>query len=106
MPTIMRNLSTYSRAILCQKTLNLTKNWQTYGGWLVGEEEEQEGYVPQSIFPPILIGIQCRRCQSLFSIPGDYLGAFWQFLDSVKCHWSENYLTYVTVEGLTLGTKK
>jgi len=28
----------------------------------------------------------------------DYLGAAWQFLDTVKCHLGENYLSYTTVE--------
>jgi len=28
----------------------------------------------------------------------DYLGAAWQFLDTVKCHLGENYLSYATVE--------
>jgi len=39
---------------------------------------------------------------SLFRMFGDYSGAAWQFLESVKCYWSEYCLSYATVEGLSL----
>jgi hypothetical protein len=32
----------------------------------------------------------------------EYLGAAWQFLDTVKCHLGENYLSYATIEGLPI----
>jgi len=35
---------------------------------------------------PILVGIQCSCCESLFSMLEDYLGPAWQFLGTVKCH--------------------
>lgn len=27
----------------------------------------------------------------------DYLGAAWQFVDTVKCHLGENYLSYAII---------
>lgn len=59
-------------------------------GWLVTEEyEQEEGYLPPSISPPILVQYQCPRCQGLFGMLEDYRGAAWQFLDTINCHWAE-----------------
>jgi hypothetical protein len=38
----------------------------------------------------------------MFSMLKDYLGAAWQFIDTVKCLLGENYRSYAMVEGLPL----
>jgi len=62
----------------------------------------EEGYLPHLISPPILVGIQCPYIQSLFGILENYSAAVWQFLETVKCLWSKNYLSWAVVEGIPL----
>jgi len=50
---------------------------------LVGGKEEEEGYLPNSISPPILVVIQCSNFQSLFSMLEDYSTAAWLFQEGV-----------------------
>ena len=69
-------------------------------GWLL--REEKEGYLPHMISPPLVVGIYCPCCLSLFSMLQDYLGAAWQFLGTMKCHLGKNYLSYDIIEGLPL----
>jgi len=68
-------------------------------GWLV-EGPEEEGYIPHSISLPLLVRIQSPRCHCLLGILVDYSGPAWWFLDTVKCHWGENSLSYVILDGL------
>jgi hypothetical protein len=42
----------------------------------VGKEEEDD-YVPLTISPRIMVGIQCPRCPSLLGMLEDYLGVSW-----------------------------
>jgi len=42
-------------------------------GWVVrGDEDEEEGYLPNTISPPNLVGIECPCCQGLFGMVEDY----------------------------------
>jgi len=63
------------------------------------EVEEEEGYLPNSIPPPILVGIRRPHCQCLLGMLEDYSESAWQFLDIVKCHMDENCLSYTAEEG-------
>jgi len=77
-----------------QFDLELADLWE----WLVGGEEK-EGYLPNSISPPMLVGIQYCRCQYLLGILEDHPGPAWRVLNTVKCHLSGNSLSYTTLEG-------
>jgi len=62
----------------------------------------KEIYLFNMISPPFMVRIHCPCGLSLFSILQGYWGAAWQFLVTMKCHLGKNYLSYDTIEGLSL----
>jgi len=65
-----------------------------------GSSLGEEGYLSHLISPPVLVGIQCPRCQCLLVMLENYSGSAWRFLDTVKCHLGKNSLSYAIVECL------
>jgi len=62
-----------------QKGMEFDQELADLWGWLVGGQvEKKEDYLLHLISPPILVGIQCPRCQCLLCIPEDYSGSAWQ----------------------------
>jgi hypothetical protein len=70
--------------------------------WLQKENKEKKSYLLHMISLPLVVGIHFPYCLSLFSMLHGSLGAAWKFLGTMKCHLGKNYLSYSTIEGVSL----